>query len=172
MGRERRCDLTCAACASCSPSATAHGPARPSRRRGGVGARERARCRPASSPSERGLPGERRPCDAAVLHSPPWSGGCWRTPGPHTGGPSSDASSTTRAEPVRRRTGHLRSPKKPGDLYIVEFSLNGERHYVSLPDSAGWDRVRAERERAYLMEKVNRGEWRAGAPAGPAAARG
>jgi hypothetical protein len=61
---------------------------------------------------------------------------------------------------VRRRTGHLKSPKKPGDLFVVEFSLTGERHYVSLPGSADWDRERAERERAYLMEKVNRGEWR------------
>jgi integrase len=61
---------------------------------------------------------------------------------------------------VRRRSGHLKSPKKPGDLFVVEFSLNSERHYVSLPGSADWDRERAERERAYLMEKVNRGEWR------------
>ena len=66
---------------------------------------------------------------------------------------------------MRRRTGHLKAPKKPGDLFVVEFSLNGERHYVSLPDSAGWDIERAERERAYLMEKVNRGEWRPEAPA-------
>ena len=30
---------------------------------------------------------------------------------------------------------------------------------VSFPGSAAWDRERTEREKTYLMEKVNRGEW-------------
>ncbi len=89
-------------------------------------------------------------------------------PGPDTGGLHSDASCENRAAAVRRRKGNLKEPKKPGDLYGVEFALRGERHYVSFEDSADWDRDRAEREQAYLMEKVNRGEW---SPAPPAAER-
>jgi integrase len=59
----------------------------------------------------------------------------------------------------RPRTGNLKPPRSPGDLYGVEFSLHGERHYVSFPGSEAWDDVRAVDERRYLMEKVNRGEW-------------
>jgi hypothetical protein len=59
----------------------------------------------------------------------------------------------------RPRTGNLKPPRSPGDLYGVEFSLHGERHYVSFPGSEGWDDVRAVDEQRYLMEKVNRGEW-------------
>jgi len=75
---------------------------------------------------------------------------------------------------VRPRRGNIKAPRRPGERWGVEFSLRGQRHYVSFADSADWDRAHAERERAYLMEKVNRGEWtparRAAAP--PAAIAG
>src|SRR4051812_37289177 len=80
-------------------------------------------------------------------------------PGPDTGGTSSDARLHDRVAPVRRRRGNLKAPRRPGDRWGVEFSLHGERHYVSFPGSAGWERERAEREREFVMEKVNRGEW-------------
>jgi hypothetical protein len=91
-------------------------------------------------------------------------------PGPADGetppGPAPDRSSDARssrhnatASVSRPRTGNLKPPRSPGDLYGVEFSLHGERHYVSFPSSEGWDDVRAVDEQRYLMEKVNRGEW-------------
>src|SRR4051794_4621575 len=92
-------------------------------------------------------------------------------PGPDTGGRSSDARLHDRVAPVRRRRGNLKAPRRPGDRWGVEFSLHGERHYVSFLGSADWDRERAERERDFVMEKVNRGEWPpAAAPAPPLAA--
>ena len=100
------------------------------------------------------LPGVTHFCGPAGVGPPP---------DPHTGGMGSDARSTTRASPVRRRTGNLKAPRRPGELWGVEFALNGERHYVSFSGSADWDIERAGRERAYLMEKVNRGEWSPGA---------
>ncbi len=86
-------------------------------------------------------------------------------PDPDTGGKSSDARFGTTAAVVRARRGNLKAPRRPGDRWGVEFSLRGQRHYVSFPESADWDRERAEREKTYLMEKVNRGEW---APPPPA----
>jgi integrase len=92
-------------------------------------------------------------------------------------GPAPDWSSDARfslrsaaATVSRPRTGNLKPPSKPGDLYGVEFSLNGERQYVSFPGSEGWDEARAVDEQRYLMEKVNRGEWEPERPA-PAPAR-
>lgn len=80
-------------------------------------------------------------------------------PSPDTGGAISDARLHARAGPMRPRRGNLKAPKRPGDRWAVEFSLRGERQYVSFPESAGWDRDRADAERRFLMEKVNRGEW-------------
>jgi integrase len=65
----------------------------------------------------------------------------------------------------RPRTGNLKAPRNPGDLYGVEFSLHGERHYVSFPGSEDWDDMRAADEQRYLMEKVSRGEWEPERPA-------
>ena len=59
----------------------------------------------------------------------------------------------------RPRTGYLKSPRNAGDLYGVEFSLHGERYYVSFPGSEEWEREQAVDEQRFLMEKVNRGEW-------------
>src|SRR4051794_677751 len=88
------------------------------------------------------------------------SAGVGAPPSPDTGGTSSDARFHARAGPVRPRRGNLKAPKRPGDRWAVEFSLRGQRQYVSFPDSANWDRDRAEGEQRFLMEKVNRGEWK------------
>src|SRR4051794_39369372 len=102
------------------------------------------------------------------------SAGVGAPPSPDTGGTNSDARFRARAGPVRPRRGNLKAPKRPGDRWAVEFSLHGERQYVSFPGSANWDRDRAEAEQRFLMEKVNRGEWatppRTPAPAAPAEA--
>ena len=47
---------------------------------------------------------------------------------------------------VRPRTGTLRAPKKRGDLWRLEFSLSGERHYLSFEGSAAWDQARVSPE--------------------------
>ena len=65
----------------------------------------------------------------------------------------------------RPRTGNLKAPRHPGELYGVEFSLRGERHYVSFPGSEEWEPERAAEEQGYLMQKVNRGEWQPERPA-------
>src|SRR3954471_21820886 len=91
-------------------------------------------------------------------------------PRAHTGGTSSDARLHDRAAPVRHRRGNLKAPRRPGDRWGVEFSLHGERHYVSFPGSADGARERAEREREFVMEKVNRGEWAPAADPAPALA--
>jgi integrase len=46
----------------------------------------------------------------------------------------------------------------------------GRAAVLSFPDSAGWDRDRADAERRFLMEKVNRGEWTPPPPAAEAVA--
>ena len=79
-------------------------------------------------------------------------------PDPDTGGSNSDARVESSGAAVRRRRGNLKAPKRAGDRWAVEFSLHGERQYVSFEGSAAWDRERAEREQTYLMERVNRGE--------------
>lgn len=68
---------------------------------------------------------------------------------------------------MRPRRGNLKEPRRPGERWGVEFSLAGRRQYVSFPGSADWDRERAQRGQAYLMEKVKRGEWTPSAATAP-----
>ena len=47
-----------------------------------------------------------------------------------------------------------------GESFGVAFRLRGEPHYVHFGGSwEGWSLGRAEVERDFLIEKVNRGEW-------------
>jgi integrase len=94
--------------------------------------------------------------DSTAHHGP---AGVGAPPDPDTGENNSDARFKQAAAAVRPRRGNLKAPRRPGERWGVEFSLRGQRHYVSFPESGDWDRTRAEREREYLMEKVNRGEW-------------
>ena len=65
----------------------------------------------------------------------------------------------------RRGTLKRRSTKR-GTSFGVSFSYRGEEFYVHFGgDWEGWDEERAAEEQRFLMEKVNRGEWK------PAAAR-
>jgi hypothetical protein len=72
---------------------------------------------------------------------------------------------------ARPRTGTLRrQATAQGVSFGVQFRYRGATHYVYLGGSwDGWDDARAEHERQFLMEKVNRGEWTPPRP-GPAAA--
>jgi hypothetical protein len=63
---------------------------------------------------------------------------------------------------ARPRGGTLkRRSTKRGTSYGVSFSYRGEEFYVHFGGEwEGWDAERAAEEQRYLMEKVNRGEWR------------
>ena len=60
----------------------------------------------------------------------------------------------------RRGTLKRRSTKR-GTSFGVSFSYRGEEFYVHFGgDWEGWDEERAAEEQRFLMEKVNRGEWK------------
>ena len=61
----------------------------------------------------------------------------------------------------RPRKGTLRrNPTAQGVSFGVQFELRGEIHYVHFGGSwVGWTEERAGAEQAFLMAKVNRGEW-------------
>lgn len=70
---------------------------------------------------------------------------------------------------ARPRRGSLkRRPTKQGTSYGVAFTYRGEEFYEHFGGEwEGWDEERAAEEQRFLMEKVNRGEWKP-TRAGPA----
>jgi hypothetical protein len=63
---------------------------------------------------------------------------------------------------ARPRRGSLkRRPTKQGTSYGVVFTYRGEEFYEHFGGEwEGWDEERAAEEQRFLMEKVNRGEWK------------
>jgi hypothetical protein len=63
---------------------------------------------------------------------------------------------------ARPRRGTLkRRPTKQGISYGVAFTYGGEGFYEHFGGEwEGWDEERAAEEQRFLMEKVNRGEWK------------
>ena len=61
----------------------------------------------------------------------------------------------------RPRSAEVRlTPTARGTVFSLRFSYGGQRHTVRLGgDWEGWDEARVERERGFLMQKVERGEW-------------